>query len=362
MVAAGEDPRQADFDRGHDLRVVRIPLSMRAWGLLSGAGLRGYWKAVRRLRTVIRKERVEKVHCGRCLPEGVMAVALKWCYGIPYSCYVHGEDVTTASTSRELRWLTNRVLRGADFVIPNSRNTEHILKKEWHLPDERIRLMHPGVDTNRFVPAARNLDVRTRLGWCDRPIVLTVGRLQKRKGQDQMISALSSIRRSIPDILYAVVGDGEERGPLEELVARQGLDQHVQFLGELDDERLLRCYQQCDLFVLPNRQVGRDIEGFGMVLLEAQACGKAVVAGASGGTAETMRIPETGRVVCCDGPHDLGALVIELLDDRDLLARMGVAARHWVVERFDWAALTRQAGQLFRVEPKAVPSFSARAG
>jgi phosphatidylinositol alpha-1,6-mannosyltransferase len=362
MIAAGEDPRQTDFDRGHDLRVVRMPLTMRAWGLLSGAGLRGYWRAVRRLRKVVKSERVQKVHCGRVLPEGVMAMALKWWYGTPYSCYVHGEDVNTASTSRELRWLTNRVLRGADFVIPNSRNTEHILKNEWSLPDERIRLMHPGVDTNHFVPAGRSTDMRTRLSWGGRPVLLTVGRLQKRKGQDQMILALASIRRSIPDILYAIVGDGEERGPLEDLVAREGLGGHVQFLGELDDERLLRCYQQCDLFVLPNRQIGLDIEGFGMVLLEAQACGKAVVAGASGGTAETMRIPETGRVVCCDGPDELGALVLELVGDRDLLARMGTAARQWVVQHFDWAALSRQAGQLFRLDSNAAPPVSAKAG
>src|SRR5205814_10004845 len=108
------------------------------------------------------------------------------------------------------------------------------------------------------------------------------------------------------------------------------------FLGELDDATLLCCYQQCDLFVLPNRQVGRDIEGFGIVLLEAQACGKPVVAGASGGTAETMRIPETGRVVPCDHPDELAALVTELLADRARLARMGEAARRWTVERLDW--------------------------
>ena len=137
------------------------------------------------------------------------------------------------------------------------------------------------------------------------------------------------------------------------LVAREGLNDSVQFLGELDDGGLVRCYQQCDLFVLPNRRVGEDIEGFGMVLLEAQACGKPVVAGASGGTAETMRVPQTGRLVACDGPQELAALVAELIEDREGLARMGAAARSWVVERFDWAGLTRQAEQIFRGGPGA---------
>ena len=100
----------------------------------------------------------------------------------------------------------------------------------------------------------------------------------------------------------------------------------------------MECYQQCDLFVLPNRQVGQDIEGFGMVLLEAQACGKPVIAGASGGTAETMQPGETGYVVPCDQPDELAAMVAELLLDPDRRTRMGEAARSWVVEQFDWDA------------------------
>jgi phosphatidylinositol alpha-1,6-mannosyltransferase len=217
--------------------------------------------------------------------------------------------------------------------------------------------MHPGVDTERFVPAARDPRARDQLGWHDRPVVLTVGRLQRRKGQDQMISALATVRRKVPDVLYAIVGDGEERGALEGQVARTGLGRHVQFLGEVSDDRLIECYQQCDLFALPNRQIGKDIEGFGMVLLEAQACGKPVVAGASGGTAETMRIPETGRVVPCDTPEPLAALVADLLADPEGLARMGAAGRQWVVEFFDWSALSRRALDLFEA-----PGPVSRAG
>jgi phosphatidylinositol alpha-1,6-mannosyltransferase len=185
-------------------------------------------------------------------------------------------------------------------------------------------------------------------------VVLTVGRLQKRKGHDQMIRALPTIRQAIPDVLYAIVGDGEEREYLNDLVRHQGMQGNVQFLGEPDDRQLVRCYQQCDLFVLPNRQVGNDIEGFGMVLVEAQACGKAVLTGASGGTAETIRMSETGRVVSCDQPNTLATAVIELLSDPAALADMGMVARQWVVSQFDWDGLTRQAEHLFlRMLPTA---------
>src|SRR5207245_3279229 len=138
----------------------------------------------------------------------------------------------------------------------------------------------------------------------------------------------------------AIAGDGEERGALAALVEREGLQDHVQFLGEVGDTALLECYQQCDLFVLPNRQVGKDIEGFGMVLVEAQACGKAVIAGASGGTAETMRVPQTGLLVPCEESGQLAQRVVEFLADPLLRERVGAAGRQWVVDSFDWDAVT----------------------
>jgi phosphatidyl-myo-inositol dimannoside synthase len=351
MIAAGEHQRQAEFDRAHDVRVVRLPLTMRAWGLVSIEGLRGYTRAVWRLRRLLAAERIGMVHCGRCLPEGVMALALKLLTGVPYACYVHGEDVGTARASREHVVLVRRVFGAASLVIANSRNTERILREEWGLGSDRVRLLYPGVDTERFVPAAADESVRRRLGWAGRTVVLTVGRLQLRKGHDQMILALRKTRETMPDVLYSIVGDGEERAVLEEMVRREGLRSHVQFLGELDDDRLLECYQQCDLFVLPNRQVHGDIEGFGMVLLEAQACGKPVVAGASGGTAETMRIPQTGLVVPCEGPDELAAAVLELLSEPRRRARMGKAARDWVVEQFDWSQLAQRASLIFQGQP-----------
>jgi phosphatidylinositol alpha-1,6-mannosyltransferase len=348
LIAAGEDARQEAFDRSHDLRLVRLPLTFPTWGLLSTQGVWHYGRAVQQLLRLVKRERIDAVHCGRCLPEGLIALLLRCLTGFPYLCYAHGEELNYAHFSREFRWLMRSVYRGARLVIANSRNTQRLLLSEWRLPSKRVRLLHPGVDTTRFVPAARDPGMRDRLGWQQRPIVLTVGRLQKRKGHDMLIRALHRVRRRIPNVLYAIAGEGEERPHLEQLVIEEGLSDHVQFLGEPSDQDLVRCYQQCDLFVLPNRQVGKDIEGFGMVLLEAQACGKPVLAGASGGTAETMRQKETGLVVSCDQPEPLADGVIEFLGAPDRLGQMGRAARSWVVERFDWASLTRRAEQLFR--------------
>jgi phosphatidylinositol alpha-1,6-mannosyltransferase len=355
VLAVGQHPNQEHFDQTHDLQITRIPLTLPELGFCSRLGALSYWRALRAVQEVASGKSVVQIHAGRCVPEGWLALLLKYRRGLPYSCYVHGEEVELVAgpgtaglmTSRQLRWMTWAVLRGAETIIANSSNSVRILREEWRLPSDRIRLLHPGVDIERFVPASRNSSVRAELRWGDRPVILTVARLQKRKGHDQMIMALHRIRAAVPNVLYAIVGDGDERSSLEELVAREQLDKHVQFLGELDEDGLNNCYQQCDLFVLPNRQVGRDIEGFGMVLLEAQACGRPVVAGASGGTSEAIRIPETGMVVSCERPDELAALVTDLLTDRKRLDSVGQAARSWVVEQFDSTKVCQRAQRIF---------------
>jgi len=346
-VVAGDDPRHRAFDETHDLRITRLPLTWPDWGLLSIRGVRNYAGALRTVARVVRENHVDCVHCGRLLPEGWIALLLKKLRGTSFLCYVHGEELRLGFASRQYGWMMRQILTHAEYVVANSHNTAHILQSQWAVPPDRIRLLHPGVDVERFVPGAYDLEVRGTLGWGNRPVVLTVGRLQERKGHDTLIQSLSQIREVFPDVLYCIIGDGEQRSRLEQLVQRHCQEEHVQFRGEVDDRELIQCYQQCDLFALPNRDVNGDIEGFGMVLLEAQACGKPVVAGSSGGTAETMRIPETGRVVPCDGPDDLAHVLVELLAAPLLRAQMGRAARQWTVDRFSWESLSQEAFELF---------------
>jgi len=347
LVCCGEHPQQEAFDCGHDLHVVRLPLHMPAWGIRSVAGLRGYMRLLRQVRRLVRRHGVERIHCARMLPEGWVAWLMKRLFGVPYTVYVHGEETSYGVLSRELGWMMRRVLAGASRVIANSRNTASILQRHWSVAPGSIHILHPGVDTQRFVPAQPDAQVRRGLGWEDRTVVLTVGRLQKRKGYDQMIRALPELSQAVPAVLYTIVGEGEERPGLEQLAARCGVADRVQFFGEVDEARLIECYQQCDLFVLPNREIDGDIEGFGMVLLEAQACGTPVVAGDSGGTAETMRVPETGCVIDCTAPDELVRTLAAWLPDQGLLAEKGRAARVWVEANFAWPALSRQAAKLF---------------
>lgn len=346
-IVAGTDSNQDAFDATHDLRLTRASLAMPQWGLRSFRALRDYVRIVRTVRRAMKRQGATHLHVGRCLPEGWVAWLLKRLCGVSYTCFVHGEDVETAASSRELSFMVRRILSGADRLIANSQNTARLLREGWDVPSERITVLYPGCDTTRFVPASRDSAVRQQLGWGNRPTVLTVGRLQKRKGHDVLIQSLPFVREAIPDVLYAIIGDGEERPRLEKITQELGLTDHVRFLGEVDDLTMIRCYQQCDLFALPNRQVGRDIEGFGMVLVEAQSCGRPVLAGASGGTRETMLPGETGEVVACESPETLAPVLTSLLLNPLRLEMMGRAARDHVTARFDWGSLAAGAADVF---------------
>ena len=161
-----------------------------------------------------------------------MVLALKFLFRIPYLCYVHGEDINTARESRELTWLVRQVLRGAKCLIANSQNTANLLLQDWSIPSEKVRILHPGVDIARFIPAARDEQTRARLGWQGRRVVLIVGRLQRRKGQDQMILAVALLRERLPEftrgltekMLTYALGRGVETEdmPLVRALAREG--------------------------------------------------------------------------------------------------------------------------------------------
>lgn len=347
MILAGCHPGDAEFDATHELNVQRVPLTFPTWGVASLSGYNCYRSLVKSMRVAVESLGPNQIHCGKILPEGLAA---NWVYrklGIPYLCYVHGEELSIADASRELRWLTRRVFSNANCVIANSENTAGLLSNDWNVDDSRLRILHPGVDINDFQPAISDPLIRERLAWSNRRVVLTVGRLQKRKGQDQLIRTLPGLIESFPDLLYSVIGDGPERASLENLVHELKLHQHVEFRGEVDDLEMLQCYQQCDLFALPNRTIDGDFEGFGMVLLEAQACARSVIAGRSGGTHEAMMDGKTGLLTDCDRLESLEYAVRRLLADDQLRTSMGQVGRRWVEENFGWDSLVKKASETF---------------
>jgi len=147
--------------------------------------------------------------------------------------------------------------------------------------------------------------------------------------------------------LYAVVGDGEQKEELVALVKEFDLENYVQFFSEVSVQDMINCYQQCDLFILPNRTIGQDIEGFEMVLVEAQSCAKPLIAGDSGGTKETMLPRKTGIVIDTTEPQNIAIAVVDMLADEQKLQEMGTKRRDHVNQNLDWKAWVLKANQLF---------------
>lgn len=352
-VIADVVPGAAEFDATAGVPIHRMPLHFRDWGLFDPRGGLQYIRRFAPLNRLVARIQPDVIHCGRCLPEGLLALLVKARQRVPFTCFAHGEELTLADKSLELRWLTRRVASAARSIVANTHHTKQIVIKTSEAPAEKVAVLHPGVDTDRFTPVPPDPVVRERLGWTGRQVVLTVGALQKRKGQDMMIRALPEIRRRCPDVLYAMIGEGWERQYLERIVAECQVEDLVQFRGIPGDAELIQCYQQCDLFALPNRRVDWDLEGFGIVLIEAQACGKPVIAGLSGGTAEALEAGRTGELVSCETPDELVRVVPALLADPHRRTLLSTRARQSVLERFDWPVLTRQAEALFEATRSA---------
>jgi phosphatidylinositol alpha-1,6-mannosyltransferase len=346
-ILAGDELASAKYDSDANVHILRGNLTSSEWGFKSSVGLKFYFKSALLSRKIIKQRQITQLHCGRVLPEGVIAWLLNLFTGIPYVCYVHGEDLETAQSSREQYFICGQVIKRAKTIICNSQNSANIVAKFGAQAASKTQVLHPGVDSNIFVPKQRNQESLTSLNWIDKIVVLTVGRLQARKGQDMMIKAIPEILKAKPNFLYAIVGDGEEFDALVKLSTELEVERHVQFLRGITDEQMIECYQQCDLFILPNRTIDNDIEGFGMVLVEAQSCGKPVIAGDSGGTKETMLLGESGVIIDATQPSNIASTVVGMLSDEQKLKDMGSKGREHVLKSLDWKALVQRAKELF---------------
>ena len=347
LIVANDTPEGREFDKTHELDIVRIELESTEWGLASTKGLGFYWETIRKVLKLIKEYGIEEVHCGRVIPEGVIARALKLLAGARYNCFVHGEDVETAATSREHSLLVKNVCKNASMLICNSENTANIVRKLGFDSGSKCEVLHPGVDTSRFEVAAPDTSFRQKMGWSGKRVLLTVGRLQRRKGQDFLIKSMPTLLNEFPDLFYAVVGRGECYDELISLVDQHELHDNVCVYPDMDDEALIKCYQQCDIFILPNRTIDNDIEGFGMVLVEAQVCGKPVIAGDSGGTRETMNIGKTGHIIDCSSTENLLNGLSPILRNREIVdGEVDIA--DYAKNRFNWDQHVAKAKRLFK--------------
>jgi phosphatidylinositol alpha-1,6-mannosyltransferase len=343
-VVVVTSPQEGDacFDQALPFRVVRIPVTMADWDPTVPASLVQYLRIMWHVYRYCHMLQIQQIHCAKVLPEGLVAWALHWFSGVPYLLYAHGEEILIALASRKLACIVPRIYRGAAAVIANSRNTKKLLQ-DIGVDANRIHVIHPGVDPQSFCvgpQAAQRIRQKHQLGTA--PVLLTVGRMQRRKGQDMVIQALPRIRQRIPQVKYVMVGTGEELNSLIILAQALGVQDSVVFAGSVPDQELAAYYAACDVFIMPNRQIGDDIEGFGIAYLEAGAAGKPVIGGKSGGTDDAIVDGVTGLRVDGNNSVEIANAVIDLLYTPDRAKAMGMRGRQRVENEFVWDTVVQR--------------------
>jgi phosphatidylinositol alpha-1,6-mannosyltransferase len=329
VVYASDHAGSAAFDAAQPFPVLRHPT-----GLLVPTPT-----ARRRVVETLREFGATAVWFGAAAPLGLLAPALRAAGAERIVATTHGHEAGWAMLPGA-RTMLRRIAGGCDVLTYLG---EYFRSRLVRVVGDRTELVQltPGVDTETFRPDVDGTAVRARHGLGDRPVIVCVSRLVPRKGQDTLVHALPLVRSAARDVALLLVGAGRYRDELETLADSLGVADAVVFTGGVPHDELPAHYAAGDVFAMPcrTRRAGLDVEGLGIVFLEASAVGLPVLVGDSGGAPDAVRHGETGFVV---NGRDVGGVadrLLQLLRDDALRARMGKAGRAWVEREWRWDLL-----------------------
>ncbi|MEV2247824.1 glycosyltransferase family 4 protein [Streptomyces sp. NPDC049970] len=298
-------------------------------------------RVTRRAVHLLREHGCSSVWFGAAAPLGLMAPALRRAGARRIVATTHGHEAGWAQLPAS-RQLLRSIGEGTDTITYLGEYTRSRIAAAL-TPEAAGRMVQlpPGVDEKTFHPGSGGDRIRARLGLADRPVVVCVSRLVPRKGQDTLILAMPAILAKVPDAVLLVVGGGPYAGQLRKLAAETGVQDSVRFTGPVPWEELPAHHGAGDVFAMPcrTRRGGLDVEGLGIVYLEASATGLPVVAGDSGGAPDAVLDGETGWVVRGGSAEESADRIVTLLGDAELRRRMGERGRAWVEEKWRWDLL-----------------------
>lgn len=324
LVVTPRRPGDREWDRARGYRVSR------AWApglkLLDVATL-GLWAFVE-----VIWQRPDLIICGHVLL-GPFCRLVWWCLRIPFVAMAYALEVRAP----RMRGVAGWALRGAAYVVTISEFSRQAVLA-YGVPPEQVVVIRPGAAVNAgYDEVLAESAARRELGG---RVFLSVSRLTDRyKGHDMVIRALPLVRAKVPDAQYVIVGNGWLRTYLERLAASLGVCDAVTFTGEVSDEELDAWYRRCEVFVMASREstVDGGAEGYGIVFIEANLRGKAVIGGRSGGIPDAVRDGVTGLLVNPLNVGDIADAVVHLLGDPLLAARLGAEGRRRALEDLSWA-------------------------
>lgn len=342
-IVTADVPGAIEVDACHPNTVHRINMRRVPWlrpeslGMYVNLFAKSLWLAI--------THRFDAIHAGRALPEGFTAWLVARLTFHPVVIYAHGEELTTWGNGGKYKAM-RFALRHADYVIANSEFTRDELLKMDVTP-ARITLIYPGVDVARFRPGLSCDDLRQSAGvGAVGKLILSVGRLSRRKGFDQVIKSLPALVQAGLDVQYTLIGIGEDQDYLLDLARKHGVAERVHLLGHVSADDLPRWYNACDVFAMPNREINGDTEGFGMVFIEAAACGKPAIAGRAGGTGAAVVDGATGLRVDGTQLAMVEKALQQMLQPDNTPVVMGQAGLTRALNDFSWEVVARKTARL----------------
>jgi phosphatidyl-myo-inositol dimannoside synthase len=301
-----------------------------------------------RAKEIAQSHNIEVLVFGAAAPLALMAPKLRKAGVKKIIALTHGHEVWWAKIF-PFNLAMKRIGNSVDHLTYLGEFTRQAISRSLSQKsiDSMVKIA-PGIDTSHFSPQADATQRRTELGLEDKKIIISVGRLVHRKGQDKLIEAFPTIVREIPNAHLLIVGEGPYRAHLEKLVEKLSLKANVTFVGRIFYDDLPSYLSASDVFVMPSRSrfFGLEVEGLGIVYLEASACAIPVVAGISGGAPDAVQEGITG--LCVDGTNvaQIAEAVIHICSDSKRATKMGLAGRNWVIEQWQWEIWSKQFNSL----------------
>ena len=294
-------------------------------------------RVIKACQKLISNRKLSKVAFGAAAPLAMMARAMRSAGAQKVVALTHGHEVWWAKVppfSFAIRYMGKNI----DVITYLGDYTRGEISKALSEADaSKLVQIAPGIDVDHFVPTDSS-NLRAELGLTDKSVIISVGRLVHRKGQDKLISALPEIKTSVPNVHLVLVGVGPHQDYLEKLALKLNVSDCVTFIGRINYAELPKYICLGDIFAMPSRSrfFGLEVEGLGIVYLEASACGLPVVGGKSGGAPDAVLVGETGVVVDGTNPSEIAEACIELLNNPELCALMGANGRAWIIENWRW--------------------------
>jgi phosphatidylinositol alpha-1,6-mannosyltransferase len=324
---ANSEQYDADWLRNYGVRVIRD----RAKILLPTP------RVASELKKIVRNQGITTAAFGAAAPLGLLSAGLKRAGVLRTVALTHGHEVWWAKVF-PFNLLLRRIGSTVDVLTYLGEFTRKAISKSLNEKAQRAMVkIAPGIDVDHFIPNDAT-GLRNSLGLSDKKVIVSVGRLVHRKGQDYLIEAMPDILKSVPQAHLLLVGQGPYREHLEKLAKQHNLESSLTFIGRIQYKDLPMYICAGDIFAMPSRSrlMGLEVEGLGIVYLEASSCGLPVIAGSSGGAPDAVVQNKTGLVVNGTDTQQIASAAIELLTNVESSKKMGAVGRQWIIDKWRW--------------------------